>query len=149
MDVWQSLLLVETHLTQQQMGHLTAPKEYVDHANETITRFVKVSILSSEGQITQLRLLQGLWQTLHNVFTPDDLKHVAVNILKVVLKHGFRIQEDKILLQWTKLCHALAQNQSPVDDMDFAGSWIILARVIKEVGHCPEGLITFLRLPIT
>ncbi|KAL0069873.1 hypothetical protein AAF712_003143 [Marasmius tenuissimus] len=148
-DIWQSLLLVETHLTQEQMGHLTVPKEYVNHARETVAGFIKVGKLSLEAEVTQLLLLQGLWRALHNVFTTKDLKLVSGEILKDVVKHGFRIEEERILSEWMKLCHALAQNRSPVDDVDFSGSWVILARVINEVGQSPEPLIAFLRLPVT
>ncbi|KAK1226266.1 hypothetical protein PQX77_010739 [Marasmius sp. AFHP31] len=148
-DIWQSLLLVETHLTQEQMGHLTAPEEYVKHAKETIVAFIKVGKLSLEAEVTQLLLLQGLWRTLHNVFTSKNLKLVSGEILKDIVKHGFRIEEERILPEWMKLCHALAQNRSPADDVDFSGSWVVLARVINEVGQSPNPLVAFLRLPVT
>ncbi|KAL0581174.1 hypothetical protein V5O48_000864 [Marasmius crinis-equi] len=149
-DIWQYLLLSETQLSQQQ-GDLTAPVQYVDHARDTIVRFTKVK-LQPQREVVQLQLLQELWRTLYNVFTPTNLGEVSKDILNAVVKHSYCIEDKSVLSQWIMLCDALALNRTPQKserETLRTESWISLAQVFHEVGQSPARSIAFLRLPLT
>ncbi|KAG7088280.1 hypothetical protein E1B28_012293 [Marasmius oreades] len=146
-DIWQFLLLVPTQLTPQQC-HLTASTAFVNEASDMVLRFINHGLVS-RAEKQQLFVVQRLWDTLHRVFTPQDLIQPSKALLKAVIRRNFSIENGATLSQWIILCHALSSNRSAELRIDFSESWVIIAQIVLQNNYCPDRLIAFLRLPLT
>ncbi|TFK93094.1 hypothetical protein K466DRAFT_538625 [Polyporus arcularius HHB13444] len=119
--IWQALLLVRTHLTQER-GHLTATEEFTDNAVATIGEFLDWSLQESTtlspltaptAQTRALSLCMQLWAVIRNVFSEAWLSQAANTLLTRVLQRTFDTSSEDVQTAWSCLCAALISASSP------------------------------------
>ncbi|RPD77699.1 hypothetical protein L226DRAFT_544207 [Lentinus tigrinus ALCF2SS1-7] len=118
--IWQALLLVRTHLTQEQ-GHLTATEDFTNNVVSIIADFLRWSLQGSEkssptataAQSRGLSLCAQLWTVVSTVFSEAWLSKAANTLLTRILQHTFEISADDVKAAWSRMCGALISSSSP------------------------------------
>ncbi|KAG6829469.1 hypothetical protein H0H92_004431 [Tricholoma furcatifolium] len=155
LDIWQSLLLVKTDLSQG-LRHLTAATSFASQIANVVTRFVAPSQETSV-QVQRLTLVKRLWGVMKNVFSTSWLP--AERILAGVLKVTFSLDDEDVRGAWSDLCTDLISVGVPtLLHVISTGSeglmvtrhlWTVLARTWQtpdENAHWEE-LVSFLVIP--
>ncbi|KAG2151294.1 hypothetical protein DEU56DRAFT_777115 [Suillus clintonianus] len=120
--IWQSLLLVESHLTQG-FHHLTTSADFAEEAALVVVGFIPEtpenpeetdSMLSVMAQVRALAAITQLWSVMKNVFASQSLSTAAKIILTNLLKHDFCLSNESVRDQWSKLCADLVVAAMPL-----------------------------------
>lgn len=111
-EIWQSLLLVESQLTQA-FHHLTISADLAEESALVVTGFIPQTPENSEGpdyttviaaQVRALTAITQLWSMMKNAFALKCISIIAKIILTNLLKHDFRLSDKSVLDRWSKLC---------------------------------------------
>jgi hypothetical protein len=102
LHIWQSLLLVQAHLTQEH-DHLTASSAFARQVASIVAQFL-VHLEDPRVQLRRIQFVQKLWGVMKNVFSSSWLSPPAEIILSVVLKRNFTLADEEVKLSWSQLC---------------------------------------------
>lgn len=111
-EIWQSLLLVESQLTQA-FHHLTISVNLAEESALIITGFIPQIPENSEepdsttviaAQVRALTAITQLWSMMKNAFDLKCISTIAKIILTNLLKHDFCLSDKSVLDWWSKLC---------------------------------------------
>ncbi|KAG1774913.1 hypothetical protein EV702DRAFT_475118 [Suillus placidus] len=111
-EIWQSLLLAESQLTQA-FHHLTISADLAEESALVITGFIPQTPENSEepdstilmsAQVRALAAITQLWSMMKNAFASKCISTAAKIILTNLLKHDFRLSDKSVLDRWSKLC---------------------------------------------
>ena len=109
--IWQSLLLVQTQLTQGH-GHLTTPLTFAGRI-ASIVSGILFPLEAADAQFRQLSFVQKLWTVMKNVFATSWLPAPAETILIAVLKRNFLLSRETVKAAWSQLCADLMSTGIP------------------------------------
>ncbi|KAH9933160.1 uncharacterized protein BXZ73DRAFT_46475, partial [Epithele typhae] len=117
-QVWQALLLVQTHLTQERR-HLTSTPHFSDVAVSTVAAFFSWTPSNSVHSVPEtdtharvLTLCSQLWDTMRYVFSEAWLAVAADSLLTQFLLHDFRLNDEDIKTIWGSFCASLVATSS-------------------------------------
>lgn len=111
-EIWQSLLLAESQLTQA-FHHLTISVDLAEESALVVSGFIPQTPEDSEepdsttviaAQIRALTAITQLWSMMKNAFTLKCISTIAKIILTNLLKHEFCLGDKSVLDRWSKLC---------------------------------------------
>ncbi|KAG1885022.1 hypothetical protein F4604DRAFT_1729088 [Suillus subluteus] len=111
-EIWQSLLLAESQLTQA-FHHLTIPADLAEESALVIAGFIPQTPEISEepdstiliaAQVRALAAITQLWSMMKNAFTSKCISTAAKIILTNLLEYDFRLSDKSVLDRWSKLC---------------------------------------------
>ncbi|KAG2342192.1 hypothetical protein BDR05DRAFT_1060484 [Suillus weaverae] len=111
-EIWQSLLLAESQLTQG-FHHLTISADLAEESALVITGFIPQtpdnsaepdSTILISAQVRALAAITQLWSMMKNAFASKCISTAAKIILANLLKHDFRLSDKSVLDRWSKLC---------------------------------------------
>lgn len=111
-EIWQSLLLVESQLTQA-FHHLTISVDLAEESALVVTGFIPQTPENSEepdsttviaAQVRALTAITQLWSMMKNAFALKCISTIAKIILTNLLKHDFCLGDKSVLDWWSKLC---------------------------------------------
>lgn len=159
---WQSLLLVQTQLTQGRI-HLTASSGFTGRVSSTMAGFLPMSIPngSVEAPTRSLRFVSSLWSVAKNVFSDPWLHGLAEDLLKKILMIQCPADTLDLHSTWSSLCEDLAASLdfSCCNEFGILGDimssepdvtmrlWRVLARKSKDVDLLSEHvLVTLLKM---
>ncbi|KAK0221882.1 hypothetical protein IW262DRAFT_937366 [Armillaria fumosa] len=159
---WQSLLLVQTQLTQGRI-HLTASSGFTGRVSSTMAGFLPMSIPngSVEAPTRSLRFVSSLWSVAKNVFSDPWLHGLAEDLLKKILVIQCPVDTLDLHSTWSNLCEDLAASLdfSCCNEFGILGDimssepdvtmrlWRVLARKSKDVDLLSEHvLVTLLKM---
>ncbi|KAG1748753.1 hypothetical protein EDB19DRAFT_1683495 [Suillus lakei] len=111
-NIWQSLLLVESQLTQG-LHRLAISADLAKESALVVTGFIPQNPENSEepdsttliaAQVRALAAITQLWSMMKNAFASKCVSTAAKIILTELLKHNFRLSDESVLDRWSKLC---------------------------------------------
>ncbi|KAI1790183.1 hypothetical protein LXA43DRAFT_891520 [Ganoderma leucocontextum] len=120
-QVWQTLLLVQTHLTQG-LGHLTASPQSTDCVLLVLTDFLdwnpsndatSPSIRADVVQRCALLVCHQLWDATRSVFSDSWLSSAAGSLLGSVIRRTFDLSTEEVKTAWSDLCASLISTNAP------------------------------------
>ncbi|KAG1822874.1 uncharacterized protein BJ212DRAFT_1477283 [Suillus subaureus] len=120
-EIWQSLLLAESQLTQA--FHHAISADLAEESALVIAGFIPQTPGNSEepdstilmtAQVRALAAITQLWSMMKNAFTPKCISIAAKIILTNLLKHDFRLSDKSVLDRWSKLCADLIVAAMPL-----------------------------------
>ncbi|KAG2361697.1 hypothetical protein BDR07DRAFT_1461296 [Suillus spraguei] len=121
-EIWQSLLLAESQLTQA-FHHLAISADIAEESALIVADFIPQNPEDSEesgstpliaAQVRALAAIAQLWTVMKNAFTSKCISTAAKTILTNLLKHDFCLSDKSILDQWSKLCADLVVVAMPL-----------------------------------
>jgi hypothetical protein len=139
--VWQSLLLVESQLTQG-LHHLTTSTNLVEESALVVTGFIPQTSGHFEEldptrlvatQVRSLVAITQLWFAMKNVFASLCISTAAKIILTDLLKHDFCLSDESVRDQWSKLCADLMVTAMPSCIHEF--SVLTSSQVTEKIGR--------------
>ncbi|KAK0464493.1 uncharacterized protein EV420DRAFT_1744857 [Desarmillaria tabescens] len=159
---WQSLLLVQTQLTQGGV-HLTTSSGFTGQVLSTMSGFLPTSGPngSVEALTRSLRFVSSLWSVAKNVFSDPWLHGLAEDLLKKILAIQCPADTPDLHSAWANLCEDLAASLdvSRCNEFGILGDimssepgvtmrlWRVLARKWKDVDLLSEHvLVTLLKV---
>ncbi|TFK52470.1 hypothetical protein OE88DRAFT_1807370 [Heliocybe sulcata] len=83
--IWQSLLLVQSQLTQGH-GHLTTDPQVVSRISQVFPRLLRFAVKLPDKTAATLRFLHRIWGMVTNVFSASLLPQIAGDILPKFLE---------------------------------------------------------------
>ena len=109
MIIWQSLLLVQSHLNS---NSATTPSYMFptisDHITSIVTNFIKQgndeSVKTAEDILQELGLVHGLWFAIKHSFDDAFLSSTAKIILVDIILKGFNLVDERVKNVWSTLC---------------------------------------------
>lgn len=110
-QIWQSLLLVQSQLTRSHQ-HLTAPSSFARHIASIISGF-SMPLDSPDAQIRYLTMISKLWSVVKDVFTKPWLSSTAEKIFASLLKKRFDMSIDDVKKLWSHVCEELVSMGIP------------------------------------
>ncbi|KAG7442978.1 uncharacterized protein BT62DRAFT_343045 [Guyanagaster necrorhizus] len=159
---WQSLLLVQTQLTQGGV-HLTTSSGFAGRVFSIMTGFLSMSEPngSVEAPTRSLRFVSQLWSVAKNVFADRWLHGLAEDLLKTTLTIQCPVETPDLHSAWSSLCEGLAASLdvSHCNEFGILGDimssepdvtmrlWRVLARKSRDVDLLSEQvLVTLLKM---
>ncbi|KAG2082816.1 hypothetical protein BD769DRAFT_1543347, partial [Suillus cothurnatus] len=121
-EIWHSLLLAESQLTQA-FHHLTISANFTEESALVIAGFIPQipenseepdSTTSIAAQVRALTVITQLWSTMKNAFTSKCISTAAKIILTNLLKYEFSLSYKSVLDRWSKLCADLIVAAMPL-----------------------------------
>ncbi|KAJ3567736.1 hypothetical protein NP233_g6170 [Leucocoprinus birnbaumii] len=114
MNIWQSLLLIQSHLTsnsQSDTTHLFMSPTTSNAVTSTVTRFLKAeggsSTQSAEEQAQDLILVHRLWSVMKHCYDTTFLVASAETLLATILPRDVMLADRGVKGAWVTLCHDL------------------------------------------
>ncbi|KAI0061441.1 hypothetical protein BV25DRAFT_1992141 [Artomyces pyxidatus] len=176
--IWQSLLLVQSELTQTH-GHLTASADFATQTASLLADFLPdpavppADVPASQPSATPLgasqrptrilQTIQQLWMVVQNVFVAPWLSTAGSALLSSVLKCNFKLDDEDVCGAWSALCsdlviasapsllHTLSTNDEEEGAVVLQGKlWTVVAEHWdnSEDRVKWQGAVTFLALPM-
>ncbi|KAK0201858.1 hypothetical protein DFS33DRAFT_1028159 [Desarmillaria ectypa] len=159
---WQSLLLVQTQLTQGRV-HLTTSSGFTGRVLSTMAGFLPMPApnRSVEAFPRSLRFVSSLWSVAKNIFSDPWLHGLAEDLLKKILMIQCPVDTPDLHSAWVNLCEDLAASLdvSHCNEFGILGDimssepdvtmrlWRVLARKSKDVDLLSEYvLVTLLKM---
>lgn len=139
LHIWQSVLLVQAHLTQEQeYSHLTASSNFARRVASIVVRFL-VQVDDDQARLQRIVFVQGLWGVMKNVFASAWLPPPAEIILARLLELDLGVGEEEaqgegekqeaVKGAWSRLCADLVDVGIPT-----------ILHVVNVRSACKEGL---------
>jgi hypothetical protein len=158
---WQSLLLVQAHLTQGD-SYLTASSAFARRVASIVARFL-VQLEDPKVQLIHVQFVQKLWAVMKNVFSSAWLSPPAEIVLAAVLKCNFTLADEDVRVAWSQLCadlisvgiptllHVVQTRSRSTEGLQVTRQlWAVLARTFQapdDYVHWDDGTC-FLAIPL-
>ncbi|GLB45466.1 hypothetical protein LshimejAT787_2300260 [Lyophyllum shimeji] len=158
LDIWQSLLLVRTDLTQEH-GHLTASAAFASQVASIVNGFF-IQSAEVDVQVRRIVTVTKLWAVMRNVYSTSWLP--AESILAGALRVKFSLDEESVRGAWSQLCadlisvgiptllHVIFTRSERKEEREVTRAlWVVLARTWQDADdrvHWDE-LASFLVIP--
>ncbi|EJF63296.1 hypothetical protein DICSQDRAFT_160507 [Dichomitus squalens LYAD-421 SS1] len=120
-QVWQALLLVQTHLTQGR-AHLTSSPDSTNFVVSVVADFLDWSpptdvkrppLPENVVQRRVLCLCSQLWNVMKNVFSDSWLSSASGSLLGSVVRHTFDFSLEDVKTAWSQLRSFLVSANAP------------------------------------
>ncbi|KAG5644893.1 hypothetical protein DXG03_007445 [Asterophora parasitica] len=158
LNVWQSLLLAQAHLTQEH-GDLSAPSSFAGQIAGIVNHFI-ADTDEVDTQVRRLIVVKKLWGVMKNVYSHSWLP--AETILAAVTRIQFSLGNESVRAAWSQLCadlisvgvpsllHVITARSEKGEGQEVTRQlWAVLARdwQVSSGGTHWEELASFLGIP--